>query len=263
MLKTGKELAAACKNAAENFETLYVYGSFGWPMDEAAKDRALRAQSYNRLEQRRQKIKAADDKTFGFDCVGLIKALLWGWEGRYDHVYGGAVYASNCVSDLCADVMFAMCRDQSADFSNIQEGEAVWLKGHIGVYIGDGLAVECTPKWADGVQITAVHNMGKKYGYNGRSWTKHGKIHYLRYDEERGDYTLELRNLKRGSRGSDVKALQLLLAGNGQEPGTADGIFGVKTDGAVRAYQQARGLRVDGIAGKNTMAALLGVSGNE
>lgn len=60
-------------------------------------------------------------------------------------------------------------------------GEAVWLDGHIGVYIGNGLAVECTPKWANKVQITAVGNIGRKSGYNNRTWVKHGKLPWIDY----------------------------------------------------------------------------------
>jgi len=32
------------------------------------------------------------------------------------------------------------------------------------------------------VQITAVKNMGTKSGYNARTWTKHGKLPYIEYD---------------------------------------------------------------------------------
>ena len=62
-------------------------------------------------------------------------------------------------------------------------GEAVWMSGHIGIYIGDGLAVECSPKWENKVQITAVGNIGSKAGYNTRTWTKHGKLPYVDYSE--------------------------------------------------------------------------------
>lgn len=75
--------------------------------------------------------------------------------------------------------------------------------------------------------------------------------------ESKGEYTLELKNLQKGSRGEAVKALQILLAGNGYSL-NPDGIFGAKTDAAVRKYQKAKGLASDGIAGKKTMSALLG-----
>lgn len=60
--------------------------------------------------------------------------------------------------------------------------------------------------------------------------------------------------MKQGSRGSDVKSLQEQLKAAGFDPGPIDGIFGPKTAAAVRAFQQDRGLTVDGIAGTETMA---------
>ena len=75
------------------------------------------------------------------------------------------------------------------------------------------------------------------------------------------DYTMEMRNLKKGCTGEDVRALQILLIGRGYSCGKcgADGDFGAATDKAVRAYQKDKGLTVDGIAGKATMSGLLGV----
>lgn len=75
-------------------------------------------------------------------------------------------------------------------------------------------------------------------------------------------YTLSLRPLAKGDTGEDVKALQNLLnaAGSKYNIGTADGIFGAKTDAAVRAYQRDKKLTVDGIAGAATMGTLLGVA---
>ncbi|MQY13197.1 hypothetical protein SRB5_33400 [Streptomyces sp. RB5] len=58
-----------------------------------------------------------------------------------------------------------------------------------------------------------------------------------------------------GNRGSDVVALQHLLNQAGQSVGT-DGVFGSGTTTAVRAFQTARGLGVDGIVGPATWGAL-------
>lgn len=180
-IKTGKELAAKCKEVAENYKTLYVLGCIGAPLNASNKTRYCNNLSYNRQTVRTVKIKSATADTFGMDCVCMIKTLLWGWAGDKSKTYGGAVYGSNDVPDINADQMIAVCKDVSTDFTNIVVGEVVWMSGHIGVYIGNGLAVECTPKWADGVQITAVHNIGRKNGYNGRVWTKHGKLPYVSY----------------------------------------------------------------------------------
>jgi hypothetical protein len=129
-------------------------------------------------------IKAASADTFGFDCVCLIKGVLWGWSGDTSKTYGGASYAVNGVPDIGADQMITKCKNISTDFSKIAIGEALWCAGHIGIYIGNGLAVECTPRWNNNVQITAVANIGKKSGYNARTWTKHGKLPYIEYDSE-------------------------------------------------------------------------------
>lgn len=73
--------------------------------------------------------------------------------------------------------------------------------------------------------------------------------------------TLQLRNLKTGCKGEDVRALQILLMGRGYSCGNhgADGDFGNDTNKAVRKYQTAEGLEIDGIAGPKTMSSLLGL----
>lgn len=60
-------------------------------------------------------------------------------------------------------------------------------------------------------------------------------------------------NLRYGSTGEDVKKLQKALGFTGSD---VDGIFGKKTEAAVRNYQQSNGLTVDGIAGVNTQGKL-------
>ena len=65
--------------------------------------------------------------------------------------------------------------------------------------------------------------------------------------------------IKYGSQGSDVKELQKLLNQNGYSL-DEDGIFGSKTQSAVRDYQTKNNLTVDGIVGNNTWGAL--TSGN-
>ena len=62
--------------------------------------------------------------------------------------------------------------------------------------------------------------------------------------------------LSYGSQGSYVTELQKLLNQNGYNL-QEDGIFGTKTQSAVREYQQKNGLAVDGIVGNNTWGSLL------
>jgi len=62
--------------------------------------------------------------------------------------------------------------------------------------------------------------------------------------------------LKVGSRGEEVKKLQENLNRLGFNCGAADGIFGPKTEAAVKAFQQRYGLAVDGIVGPATRAKI-------
>ena len=58
--------------------------------------------------------------------------------------------------------------------------------------------------------------------------------------------------LRQGSRGNFVRYLQFLLKVGGYSVGNVDGVFGPNTADAVRAFQQANGLDVDGIVGRRT-----------
>lgn len=186
------EFAESLKNVAENYKTLYVMGCFGAPLTDSNKLRYTVNHSYNTSAARKAMINGASSDTFGFDCVCLIKGILWGWKGDKSKTYGGAVYGSNGVPDLDADGMFAKCKNQSNIFGNLTVGEAVWTNGHIGVYIGDGLAVECTPSWKNCVQITACNT--SKSGYNRRNWKKHGFLPYITYEKESKKKMLESGN---------------------------------------------------------------------
>ena len=62
--------------------------------------------------------------------------------------------------------------------------------------------------------------------------------------------------VRQGDQEHPVQTLQYLLRARGHNL-TVDGIFGASTDAAVRAFQQQRGLAVDGIVGPNTWSALI------
>ncbi|MBL8951015.1 MAG: peptidoglycan-binding protein [Myxococcaceae bacterium] len=62
--------------------------------------------------------------------------------------------------------------------------------------------------------------------------------------------------LKSGSKGPAVKDMQQKLKDAGHDPGPIDGAFGPKTKAALEAYQKAQGLKVDGIAGPESLGEL-------
>lgn len=179
---TSAELASKALNIANNYKTSYIWGGLGSPITEVTLQQAINDYAVNKGYAASARRYLGHENAFFFDCVGLIKSILWEWNGNPNHNRGGAKWASNNVPDINADTMINRCSGVSTDFSNVQIGEALWCQGHIGIYIGDGLGVECTPIWANGVQVTAVGNICSKVGYNTRTWTKHGKLPYVNYN---------------------------------------------------------------------------------
>ena len=288
------EFVAKLKDIANNYKTLYVMGCFGSPMTDANKQRYTANHSYNKQSSRTKMIKSASADTFGFDCVCLIKGVLWGWCGDASKTYGGAIYTSNGVPDIGADSIINVCSDVSTDFSNLEIGELVWMKGHVGIYIGDGLAVECSPKWANKVQITACNRSVP--GYNRRDWTKHGKLPYITYVAETpapkpkasaSSYIMEWQKAAiadgysfpkygaDGEWGSECESVakkaicqrcywpwknknltKIIQRAVGVE---TDGKFGAGTKEAVIRWQKLMGLVPDGVVGINTWKKILGI----
>lgn len=69
--------------------------------------------------------------------------------------------------------------------------------------------------------------------------------------------TIELPQLSNGSKCAEVYALQAMLNGFIKAGIAVDGSFGNQTEAAVRKYQKARGLTVDGAVGVQTWTQLL------
>lgn len=71
---------------------------------------------------------------------------------------------------------------------------------------------------------------------------------------------VELRVLKQGMSGNDVRTAMIRLQDLGYYKGTivkSDKLFGPKMDAAVRAFQKAKGLTVDGVIGAKTWPKLI------
>ena len=62
--------------------------------------------------------------------------------------------------------------------------------------------------------------------------------------------------VRNGDRKHPVRTLQYLLRAR-NHPVAVDGIFGVKTEAAVRAFQMDKHLSVDGVVGPKTWSALI------
>lgn len=65
--------------------------------------------------------------------------------------------------------------------------------------------------------------------------------------------------LERGDRGDAVTNLQVMLTAAGYQPGPTDGVFGPKTEAAVKQLQSARSLATTGIVDQTTWNVLTGL----
>ena len=63
--------------------------------------------------------------------------------------------------------------------------------------------------------------------------------------------------LRNGSRGAAVTTAQTALTKNGFDPGVIDGVFGTKTETALKAFQTKVKLTADGVLGPRSWCALL------
>ncbi len=98
------------------------------------------------------------------------------------------------------------------------------------------------------------------------------KTEYLVIDEGKGAYVDEAakydtsiltRTLKEGHTGEDVKLVQTRLKELGFLAGEATGTYGSETKKAVLSFQEQHNLDKDGVAGKNTFAALFSTGAHE
>lgn len=176
-----------------------------------------------------------------FDCSGLGMYWLQNVRGIYP-------------SDLNANGMYSKCSTKLTK-EQLKKGDWVFVdtngrKTHIGYIVDDNL--------------TVVEARGRDYGVvSGKldsRWTHFGRPDCFKDEIEGGTSSMSInivvtRNLKKDYSGEDVKALQTYL--NRFNYGLAvDGKFGTKTYNAVKDFQAKHNLTSDGIAGKNTIAAL-------
>lgn len=100
-----------------------------------------------------------------WDCSGLIKGILWGYPKN-------GKYKSNNVPDINANTLITKCTNVTTNINKVKIGYMLHMDGHCGVYIGNGMVIESSPKWKNGVQKTNI---------NSRKWTKCGALPYIDY----------------------------------------------------------------------------------
>lgn len=224
-----------------NMKTYYVKGGFGIVLNANGKKKVINQYDYNKV--RADKINALNPATFGFDCCGLIKGVLWGFKGDLKKTYGGAEYASNGVPDVNEKGLLNVCRDikDITGQNDCEIGDFLYLPGHCGIYLGNGNVIESTPSWANGVQVIE---------FSKRKWKACGKLPYIEYGTKfKIIPRLARYYLKQGNIGMEVYTLQRDLNYAIDAKLATDGIFGPKTKQALINFQTKHNLMIDGIYG--------------
>ena len=137
----------------------YWYGTFGQKASETLYD--------NKRRQYPNYYTATDfPSQYGqkvHDCIGLIKGYMW--TNNADDVR--PVYCSNGFADVSANMFYNRCKRKSTDMSKLPEilGVAVFMKGHVGIYVGDGWVIEARGHSYGVVKTYLKSRPWKKWAY--------------------------------------------------------------------------------------------------
>ena len=244
--KTNKGLAAYARRAlSEGWR--YWYGTTGVKCTQPLLERkkAQYPEHYKTDRMARYNRDIAEER-YCADCIGLAKGYMW-----LDEDSGRQVYKANACPDASANGMFAQSAEKG-DIASMPDvpGLMVRFNGHAGIYVGGGKVIEARG-FKDGVVETEIDR---------RPWTHWYRLPGLIYEGavKPVEYLPGNRILRRGLRGGDVKRVQEMLTALGYALPLfgADGDYGAETEKAVRAFQKAANLVIDGLCGPKTIAAL-------
>lgn len=144
----------------------YVYGTYGQVLEPELLN-ACRQKYPDEIEPY---LSLTQQKWMGgrvTDCAGLIKGYGW-----LDPQSGEIRYLSNGMPDRSANGMYQAATEKGEPSSMPEiPGLAVWMNGHIGVYIGGGEVIEAMSS-AKGVVKTKMQ---------GRGWLAWLKIPAIQY----------------------------------------------------------------------------------
>lgn len=132
---------------------------------------------------------------------------------------------------------------------------ATW--GYGGATSGDASRAFTHP--GEAAFATAVANQ-TLYGSPGNPIPANGPVppRPIPDGQPQGGQSMATDLLRRGARGDRVRQLQQFLKDQGIDPGPIDGIFGPRTERAVRSFQQQAGVGVDGVVGPQTRGVMGG-----
>lgn len=229
-------------NQALNEKWGYIWGAAGETWTQTKQDTATRDMTVKYGQKWVGKRVA--------DCSGLFS---WAFKSLGGYMYHGSntMWKKYCVTKgelkngtrndgetLKPGSAVFMCKKNSTDYY------------HVGLYIGNNKVIE-----AKGTRYGVVTSKLS-------TWTHWAELKGVAYDDlvDKIVYvTLGQRTLKRTSPcmdGEDVKQLQTRLNSLGYSCGSADGVFGFKTELALKRFQRASNIEDDGVFGPASLAAI-------
>lgn len=182
------------------------------------------------------------------DCSGLFS---WAFKQLGEYIYHG----SNTIWTKYCSSKGELTSKGRTDGKELKPGTAVFTgnsskKPHIGLYVGNNTVIEASGTNA-GVITTTI---------SGGKWKYWGELKDVDYGTSTDTLVVEPTKptLKKGNKGTYVKELQTALKELGYSLGKygVDGDFGSVTETAVKEFQKHNGLKVDGIVGESTWAAI-------
>ena len=145
----------------------YVYGTYGEVLTES-----ILTAKISQFPEQVGNVQYDDDAALypgASDCIGLIKGYAW-----FNCDTGQIEYRSNGVRDTGSDPMLDMATEKGTiDTMPDIPGIAVWMDGHIGIYVGNGQTIHAANTEL-GVIMTPLARSG---------WSHWLKIPYITYLE--------------------------------------------------------------------------------
>lgn len=205
-----------------NSKTIYMTGTFGQLVTNDLIDQKSIQYPSSYSEIRKANLRSLVGKNYhAFDCIGLVKAVLWG--------YPNVSYALNGVPDINDQMVLSYLLDISTDMNKIEVGELLHKKGHVGVYVGNGMVVECTTDWSGNVLLSSISQ---------RRWERHGKLCWVTYGSSQNkEEFYKMNTLKYGSTGNDVTIFETIMKKMEYYNGVIDTHFGNGCVAACNAFQ--------------------------
>ena len=194
------------------------------------------------------------------DCSGIFK--YW-----FEQLGGKMYHGSNTMYREWCTAKGKLRNGQRTDGQPLKPGTAVFclresdgVYSHVGLYIGDGTVIE-----AEGTNAGVIRSK-----LSNPKWEAWGELKGVDYSGESGDTPepepgQDRPTLRRGSKGEWVTVCQEILVDMGYNIGASgvDGVFGAKTEAAVRLFQARHGLAADGVVGPKTWKQLMQYEGDE